>query len=205
MASLCRRYSAPGARFWSAFNQGDAEARPSFGQEQKEALDRCVLYGICHVSVGKRVKDHVALSKPPVEMGTHWRICLSPLASDRRLPNTTPGSRIGHLTLSAGESVILIARGSACPGTPSICMSEGKGSEKAGARCDALSLWDAKIIAHGLCWTCYSPKRQDAAYFGGLRERILERDTKYNALQRTAYCAFDHGHRDACGAEVPGA
>lgn len=35
---------------------------------------------------------------------------------------------------------------------------------------------NAKIIAHGLCWTCYSLKRQDEAYFGGLREKILERD-----------------------------
>ncbi len=35
---------------------------------------------------------------------------------------------------------------------------------------------NAKIIANGLCWTCYSLNRQDAAYFGGLRERVLERD-----------------------------
>ena len=35
---------------------------------------------------------------------------------------------------------------------------------------------NAKIIAHGLCWTCYSLKRQDEAYFGGLREKVLERD-----------------------------
>ena len=30
---------------------------------------------------------------------------------------------------------------------------------------------NAKIIANGLCWTCYSLKRQDEAYFGGFRER----------------------------------
>ena len=35
---------------------------------------------------------------------------------------------------------------------------------------------NAKIIAHGLCWTCYSLKRQDQAHFGGLREKVLERD-----------------------------
>ena len=35
---------------------------------------------------------------------------------------------------------------------------------------------NAKIIAHGLCWTCYSLKRQDKARFGGLREKVLERD-----------------------------
>jgi hypothetical protein len=32
------------------------------------------------------------------------------------------------------------------------------------------------IIAHGLCPTCYSLKRQDQEYFGGLREQVLERD-----------------------------
>jgi hypothetical protein len=33
-----------------------------------------------------------------------------------------------------------------------------------------------KILAHGLCGTCYTLKRQDEAYFGGLREVVLERD-----------------------------
>jgi hypothetical protein len=33
-----------------------------------------------------------------------------------------------------------------------------------------------KILALGLCATCYSLKRQDAEYFGGLREQVLERD-----------------------------
>ncbi|WP_064742768.1 HNH endonuclease, partial [Edaphobacter aggregans] len=33
-----------------------------------------------------------------------------------------------------------------------------------------------KILALGLCATCYTLKRQDAEYFGGLRELVLERD-----------------------------
>ena len=33
-----------------------------------------------------------------------------------------------------------------------------------------------KILANGLCASCYSLKRQDAEYFGGLRETVLERD-----------------------------
>jgi 5-methylcytosine-specific restriction endonuclease McrA len=32
------------------------------------------------------------------------------------------------------------------------------------------------IVASGLCPTCYSLKRQDQEYFGGLREQVLERD-----------------------------
>jgi hypothetical protein len=32
------------------------------------------------------------------------------------------------------------------------------------------------IVAHGLCATCYTLKRQDDAYFGGLREAVLKRD-----------------------------
>jgi hypothetical protein len=35
---------------------------------------------------------------------------------------------------------------------------------------------NAKILAHGLCATCYTLKRQDEEYFGGLRETVLERD-----------------------------
>ncbi len=34
-----------------------------------------------------------------------------------------------------------------------------------------------RILAHGLCPTCYTLKRQDEAYFGGLREAVLERDS----------------------------
>ena len=33
-----------------------------------------------------------------------------------------------------------------------------------------------KILANGFCASCYSLKRQDAEYFGGLREAVLERD-----------------------------
>jgi 5-methylcytosine-specific restriction endonuclease McrA len=33
-----------------------------------------------------------------------------------------------------------------------------------------------KILAQGMCSTCYTLKRQDEAYFGGLREQVLERD-----------------------------
>ncbi len=33
-----------------------------------------------------------------------------------------------------------------------------------------------KLLADGLCATCYSLKRQDEAYFGGLREAVLDRD-----------------------------
>ena len=35
---------------------------------------------------------------------------------------------------------------------------------------------NAKILALGLCSTCYTLKRQDEEYFGGLREAVLERD-----------------------------
>ncbi len=34
----------------------------------------------------------------------------------------------------------------------------------------------AKILAHGICAVCYTLKRQDEEYFGGLREYVLERD-----------------------------
>ena len=33
-----------------------------------------------------------------------------------------------------------------------------------------------KMLALGLCATCYTLKRQDEEYFGGLREVVLERD-----------------------------
>jgi 5-methylcytosine-specific restriction endonuclease McrA len=33
-----------------------------------------------------------------------------------------------------------------------------------------------KVLARGLCPTCYTLKRQDEAYFGGLREEVLKRD-----------------------------
>jgi len=33
-----------------------------------------------------------------------------------------------------------------------------------------------KVLAMGLCSTCYTLKRQDEEYFGGLREAVLECD-----------------------------
>ena len=33
-----------------------------------------------------------------------------------------------------------------------------------------------KMLANGLCASCYTRKRQDVEYFGGLRETVLERD-----------------------------
>ena len=33
-----------------------------------------------------------------------------------------------------------------------------------------------KVLALGLCASCYTMKRQDDEYFGGLREQVLERD-----------------------------
>jgi 5-methylcytosine-specific restriction endonuclease McrA len=33
-----------------------------------------------------------------------------------------------------------------------------------------------EILAHGLCSTCYTLRRQDEEHFGGLREAVLERD-----------------------------
>lgn len=35
---------------------------------------------------------------------------------------------------------------------------------------------ESKILAQGMCATCYSLRRQDEVHFGGLRERVLERD-----------------------------
>jgi 5-methylcytosine-specific restriction endonuclease McrA len=35
---------------------------------------------------------------------------------------------------------------------------------------------NAKVLAKGLCPTCYTLKRQDEEYFGGHREEVLKRD-----------------------------
>ncbi len=35
---------------------------------------------------------------------------------------------------------------------------------------------NAKVLALSLCATCYTLKRQDGEYFGGLRETVLARD-----------------------------
>ena len=37
---------------------------------------------------------------------------------------------------------------------------------------------EAKILALGICATCYTLKRKDEAYFGGLREAVLERESE---------------------------
>jgi len=34
----------------------------------------------------------------------------------------------------------------------------------------------ARVLARGLCAVCYTLRRQDEAYFGGLREAVLARD-----------------------------
>ena len=34
----------------------------------------------------------------------------------------------------------------------------------------------ASILAQGICAVCYTLKRQDQEYFGGLREKVLERE-----------------------------
>ena len=36
----------------------------------------------------------------------------------------------------------------------------------------------AEILALGLCSSCYSMKRQDEEYYGGLREVVLDRDER---------------------------
>ena len=51
-----------------------------------------------------------------------------------------------------------------------------QGSEAHKAERAALSMWTAKVLALGLCATCYTLKRQDEEHFGGLREAVLERD-----------------------------
>ena len=48
--------------------------------------------------------------------------------------------------------------------------------KKPGQRAMHCRCGNPKILAHGLCSTCYTLKRQDEEYFGGLREAVLERD-----------------------------
>jgi signal transduction histidine kinase len=50
------------------------------------------------------------------------------------------------------------------------CSSYGVFSLENAIRCSP------EILALGLCATCYTLKRQDAEYFGGLQEQVLERD-----------------------------
>ena len=33
-----------------------------------------------------------------------------------------------------------------------------------------------RVLANGMCATCYTLRRQDDEHFGGLREAVLERD-----------------------------
>jgi 5-methylcytosine-specific restriction endonuclease McrA len=33
-----------------------------------------------------------------------------------------------------------------------------------------------RVLANGMCATCYTLRRQDEAHFGGLREKVLDRD-----------------------------
>ena len=41
---------------------------------------------------------------------------------------------------------------------------------------------NAKVLALGLCATCYTLKRQDEAYFGGLREAVWSGTTTVAAF-----------------------
>src|SRR5271170_491563 len=57
-----------------------------------------------------------------------------------------------------------------------------------------------KIIALGLCSSCYSMKRQDEENYGGLREAVLDRDRRRcpvcpNTERRKLYvhhCSLEH-------------
>ena len=53
---------------------------------------------------------------------------------------------------------------------------EGKGMRKPKQHAMHCRCGKAKILAHGMCAVCYTLKRQDEEYFGGLREKVLERD-----------------------------
>ncbi len=62
------------------------------------------------------------------------------------------------------------------PKATGICVSwcladEAGNSEGVYCRCGR-----EKILANGHCATCYTLRRQDERHFGGLRERVLERD-----------------------------
>ena len=51
----------------------------------------------------------------------------------------------------------------------------GKGTAQHAALL-SLRAWRPEILALGLCASCYTMKRQDEAYFDGLREAVLARD-----------------------------
>jgi hypothetical protein len=58
---------------------------------------------------------------------------------------------------------------------------------------------NAKILALGLCATCYTLKRQDEEYYGGLREAVLDRDER-----RCRACPNLERHKMAVHHRVPG-
>lgn len=49
-----------------------------------------MLHSIRYVSMGKRAADHVAISRPAMEMGTRWRVCLRWLDHCRSLASSIP-------------------------------------------------------------------------------------------------------------------
>ena len=51
-----------------------------------------------------------------------------------------------------------------------------QGSEVGAQRVMHCPCGQPKVLARGLCSTCYTFKRQDDAYFGGHREEVLKRD-----------------------------
>ena len=59
-----------------------------------------------------------------------------------------------------------------------------------------------KILALGLCATCYMLKRQDAEYFGGPREQVLERDWVNAFAGSRDYKCYNQIEVD--GPEIPG-
>jgi NAD-dependent dihydropyrimidine dehydrogenase PreA subunit len=62
----------------------------------------------------------------------------------------------------------------------------------------ALPCGNDKILALGLCASCYTMRRQDEAYFGGLREQVLARDDyrcRRCAAQGRRRCTITVHHR----------
>jgi hypothetical protein len=64
----------------------------------------------------------------------------------------------------------------------------------------------AKVLAKGLCSTCYTLRRQDEEYFGGHREAVLKRD-EYRCRARVDDCearkALDRGTSQGSGEQRP--
>ena len=55
-------------------------------------------------------------------------------------------------------------------------MVEGRQPTITKQRSISCSCGRTPIVAKGLCGSCYTMKRQDAEYYGGLREKVLQRD-----------------------------